>query len=61
MMDNKMNTVTGKGARGTKKIVQTGLDNSSMGEKGTGSLKPSIKGSVNDASSSIAGASTRKI
>lgn len=48
------------GARGTKIMVQTGLDTSSMGDKSTKSLKPKMKGGVNDASSSIVGASTPK-
>lgn len=61
MMNNKTHTVSGKGARGTKKLVSTGMDKSSMGGTGTSSLKPSMKGGVHDASSSIAGASTRKI
>lgn len=54
------NTVTKPGARGTKIIKQTGLDSSSMGDTSTKSLKGSLKGSVNDASSSIVGASTPK-
>jgi hypothetical protein len=53
-------TVTKPGARGTKIMKQTGLDTSSMGDKSTKSLKGSMKGSVNDASSSIVGASTPK-
>ncbi len=56
----KSHTVSKGGARGTKIMKQTGLDSSSMGEKGTSSLKPSMKGGVHDASSSIAGASTAK-
>lgn len=61
MMKNSKHSVTGKGARGTKKVVQTGLDSSSMGETGAASLKPKMGGGVHDASSSIAGAQTRKI
>lgn len=57
---NKSHTVQSSGARGTKIVKQTGLDRSSMGDTSTKSLKPSMKGGVNDASSSIAGASTPK-
>lgn len=53
-------TFTKSGARGTKLVKSTGLDNSSMGDTSTKSLKPSMKGGVNDASSSIVGASTPK-
>lgn len=53
-------TVTKPGARGTKIMKQTGLDSSSMGDKSAKSLKPSMKGGVHDASSSISGASTPK-
>ena len=55
-------TVTMKGARGTTLVQSTGVDKSSMGSTSADSLKNSgMKGGVHDASSSIAGASTRKI
>jgi hypothetical protein len=55
-------TVTTKGARGTTLVQSTGVDKSSMGDKSTMTLKNSgFKGGAHDASSSIAGASTRKI
>ncbi|MBW3099255.1 hypothetical protein [Pseudohoeflea coraliihabitans] len=53
-------TVTSKGARGTKMLTSTGVDKSSLGDKSTKSLTPKMKGGPNDASSSIAGASTPK-
>jgi len=54
-------TVTSKGARGTTLVQSTGVDNSSMGDKSTATLKnPGFKGGAHDLSHSIAGASSRK-
>lgn len=50
----KGNTTTTKsGARGTKVVVSTGLDNSSHGGTGTSSLSPKMGGGRSDLSHSI--------
>lgn len=57
---NMSRSVEISGSRGTKIVKETGLDNGHMrGDKSM--LKSSgMKGGVNDASSSIAGAKTRQ-
>jgi len=47
------NTVQTSGARGTKLVKQTGLDNSSYGDKSTKGIKNDMKGGTTDISSSI--------
>lgn len=59
-MKKSNNVMTSNGARGTKKVVSAGRDNSSMGDTSMKSLNRKMKGGVNDASSSIVGASTPK-
>lgn len=59
MMKGK-DTTTFKGARGTKGIVSTGKDSSSMGGTGSESLKGNLKGDRHNLGHSIEGAKSSK-
>lgn len=59
-MKKGTNTKTFSGARGTKGVVSTGRDDSSLGETGMKSLNPKMGGGRHNLGHSIEGATSNK-